>query len=633
VVKRPPAGTIPEAPGSYQFKDAHGRVIYVGKASNLRQRLSNYFQAPRNLHPRTAQMVETAESVEWTTVRNEVEALMLEYSLIKEHRPRFNVRLRDDKSYPFLAVTVDDEWPRALVMRGRKRKGTRYFGPYAHAYAIRDTLDLLLRSFPIRTCSPAKFTQHERLGRPCLLFHIEKCAGPCVGEIEPPAYKELVNELIAFLDGDTDEIVDRLDADMQQAATDLEFERAARLRDRLTAVRKAIEKQQMVADRSEDLDVIGLAEDELEASVQVFYVRRGRVVGRKGFILDKVEELTPGGLIDRILESMYGDEPILGVPKQVLVPHDADDLATYEEWLSMGRGSRVQVRVPQRGDKRALLETVTRNAKEEFTRHRLRRASDHNTRSRALTELQDHLGLPEAPLRIECYDMAHLQGTDYVGSMVVLEDGLPNKREYRRFKVNTVGAGEQAGGEVGASDDVAAMAEVVRRRLQAYLDERDMPITERGDKPGKFAYPPQLLLVDGGKGQLNAAKRVVDELELTDEIPVAGLAKRFEEVFIPGRSQPVEIPRGSEALFMLQRIRDEAHRFANTFHRERRSKRMTVSALDDIPGLGEVRQKKLTKALGGVNAVKRAGLDELKALSFLPDAVAEAVYAKFHPSP
>jgi excinuclease ABC subunit C len=627
VVRRPPAGTIPEAPGSYQFKDAHGRVIYVGKASNLRQRLSNYFQSPRNLHPRTAQMVETAESVEWTIVRNEVEALMLEYSLIKQHDPRFNVRLRDDKSYPFLAVTVDEQWPRALVMRGRKRKGTRYFGPYAHAYAIRDTLDLLLRSFPVRTCSPAKFNQHERLGRPCLLFHIEKCAGPCVGEIEELPYRDLVNELIDFLDGDTDEIVDRLEADMQSAATNLEFERAARLRDRLTAVRKAIEKQQMVADRNEDLDVIGIAEDELEASVQVFYVRRGRVVGRRGFVLDKVEDLTPGRLIDRILESMYGDEPILGVPKQVLVPYEAEELETYEEWLTMGRGSRVQVRVPQRGDKRSLLETVTRNAHEEFTRHRMKRATDHNTRSRALTELQDHLGLPEAPLRIECYDMAHLQGTDYVGSMVVMEDGLPNKREYRRFKVNSVG-----GDQMGPSDDYAAMAEVVRRRLQAYLDERERPVNERGDKPGKFAYPPQLLLVDGGKGQLNAAKRVIDELDLTDEIPVAGLAKRFEEVYVPGRSEPVEIPRGSEALFMLQRIRDEAHRFANTFHGERRSKRMTSSALDGIPGLGEVRQKKLIAAMGGVNAVKRAELADLKALGFLPDAVAEAVYGKLHPS-
>jgi excinuclease ABC subunit C len=619
MVRRPQTGTIPEDPGSYQFKDAHGRVIYVGKASNLRQRLSNYFQAPRNLHPRTRQMVETAETVEWTIVRNEVEALMLEYSLIKQHRPRFNVRLRDDKSYPFLAVTVDDQWPRAMVMRGRKRKGTRYFGPYAHAYAIRDTLDLLLRSFPIRTCSPAKFNQHERLGRPCLLFHIEKCAGPCVGEIDEMPYRELVRELCDFLAGDTDEIIDRLEHEMQRAAGELEFERAARLRDRLIAVRKAVEKQQMVADKNEDVDVIGIADDELEASVQMFFVRKGRVVGRKGFVLDKVEELTPGKLVDRILEALYGDEPPTGVPKQVLVPFEPDDVHTYEEWLSFMRESKVQIRVPQRGDKRALLETVTRNAGEEFTRHRMRRASDHNTRSRALTELQEVLDLPEAPLRIECYDMAHLQGTDYVGSMVVLEDGLPNKREYRRFKVHVEG-----------NDDYAAMEEVLTRRLQAYLDERDRPINERGDKPGKFAYPPQLLVVDGGKGQLGVAKRVVDQLGLADEIPVAGLAKRFEEVYVPGRSAPVEVARGSEALFMLQRIRDEAHRFANTFHRERRSKRMTKSSLDGIPGLGEKRKKQLVKAMGGVNAVKRAELDDLRALSFLPDKVAEAVYAKFH---
>ncbi len=621
MVMRPPAGTIPDQPGSYQFKDAHGRVIYVGKAANLRSRLSSYFQDPRNLHPRTAQMVETAESVEWTIVRNEVEALMLEYSLIKQHRPRFNVRLRDDKSYPYLAVTVDEQWPRAMVMRGRKRKGTRYFGPYGHAYAIRDTLDLLLRSFPVRTCSPSKFNQHHRLGRPCLLFHIEKCAGPCVGEIDEMPYRQLVTELCDFLDGDTDEIVHRLEAEMKVAATDLEFERAARLRDRLHAVRRAIEKQQMVADRDEDVDVIGIAQDELEAAVQVFFVRKGRMVGRKGFVLDKVEALTPGGLVDRILEHLYGDEPVTGVPKQVLVPVAAEDLATYEEWLAHLRGSRVQIRVPQRGDKRSLMETVTKNATEEFNRHRLRRASDHNTRSRALTELQDLLGLPEAPLRIECYDMAHLQGTDYVGSMVVLEDGLPNKREYRRFKVN----------DVPGNDDYAAMEEVLTRRLQAYLDERDRPVTERGEKPGKFAYPPQLLVVDGGKGQMNVARRVVESLGLADEIPVAGLAKRFEEVFVPGRSEPVEVPRGSEALFMLQRIRDEAHRFANTFHRERRSKRMTASSLDGIPGLGEVRRSKLVKAMGGVNAVKRAELNELKALSFLPDAVAEAIHAKFHP--
>ena len=619
MIQRPPAGTIPDAPGSYQFKDAQGRVIYVGKAASLRHRLANYFGDPRNMPSRTAQMVETAESVEWTTVRNEVEALMLEWSLIKEHRPRFNVRLRDDKSYPFLAVTVDEEWPRAMVMRGRKRKGVRYFGPYGHAYAIRDTLDELLRSFPIRTCSPAKFRQHERLGRPCLLYHIEKCSGPCVGEIEAEPYRQLVDELCDFLDGDTDTIVRRLQSAMGEAADALEFERAARVRDRLAAVRRAIERQQIVADRREDLDVIGIADDELEASVQMFFVRKGRVVGRKGFMLDKVEELTPGGLVNRILEALYGEDPPQGVPKQVLVPVAPDDLATYEEWLAMLRGSRVQVRVPQRGDKRALLETVTRNAKEELTRHRLRRASDHNTRSRALTELQEHLGLPEAPLRIECYDMAHLQGTDYVGSMVVVEDGLPNKREYRRFKVHVPG-----------NDDYAAMEEVLTRRLAAYLAEQQRPPPQRGERPRKFAYPPQLLVVDGGKGQLAVAERVVRDLGLDGEIPVAALAKRFEEVYVPGRPDPVEIPRGSEALFMLQRIRDEAHRFANTFHRERRSKRMTASSLDGIPGLGETRKKRLVKALGGVNAVKRADLDELQALTWLPDDVALAVHSKFH---
>jgi excinuclease ABC subunit C len=662
MVKRPPTGTIPDAPGSYQFKDALGRVIYVGKASSLRQRLSNYFGDPRNMHPRTAQMVATAESVEWIEVRNEVEALMLEYSLIKEHRPRFNVRLLDDKSYPFLAVTVDDEWPRALVMRGRKRKGTRYFGPYSHAYAIRDTLDELLKTFPIRTCSPSKFNQHHRLGRPCLLYHIGKCVGPCVGEIEEMPYRQLVEELCDFLGGETDEIVKRLETDMRAAATELEFEKAARLRDRLIAVQRVIAKQQMVADRNEDIDVVGISQDDLEAAVQVFYVRRGRVVGRKGFIVDKVEDLSPGGLVDRILEALYGDEPPLGVPKQVLVPVVPDDVDTYEEWLTHLRGSRVQVRIPQRGDKRQLQETVTRNAAEEFNRHRLRRASDHNSRSRALTELQDLLGLPEAPLRIECYDMAHLQGSDYVGSMVVFEDGLPNKREYRRFKVKNV----------PGNDDYAAMQEVLTRRLKAYIAERDgttddldgsgdavpasdasaaegadddadavdvaAPTVEtdlgsrtRARQRGRFAYPPQLLLVDGGKGQLGIVDQVVHDLGLEDEIPLASLAKRFEEVYVPGRSEPVEVPRGSDALFLLQRLRDEAHRFANSFHRELRGKRMTTSALDGIPGLGETRKKKLVQAMGGVNAVKAAALDDLKAHSFLPDAVAEAIHAKFHP--
>jgi len=620
MVERPPSGTIPDAPGSYQFIDRHGQVIYVGKASSLRSRLSSYFQAPDRLHPRTRQMVETAERVEWTIVRNEVEALMLEYSLIKRHHPRFNVRLRDDKSYPLLAVTTDEEWPRAVVVRGRRRRGVRYFGPYAHAYAIRETLDLLLRSFPVRTCSPGKFRQHERLGRPCLLFHIEKCAGPCVGEVTPEDYETMVDGLCRFLGGDTDEVVRGLEAEMREASFELEFERAARLRDRLESVTKAVEKQQMVAARDDDLDVFGVAEDELEASVQVFHVRRGRVVGRKGFIVDKVEDVEGGALIDRVVESFYAETPPNGVPRTILVPREPSIGGLLEEWLALDREGRVQIRVPQRGDRRRLMETVHENAREEFVRHRMRRASDHNTRSRALTELQDQLGLPEAPLRIECYDMAHLQGTDYVGSMVVLTDGLPDKRQYRRFKVHIEG-----------NDDYAAMEEVLTRRLTAYLEERDQPVEERGERPGRFAYPPQLLLVDGGKGQLAVAERVVNSLGLEDEIPVAALAKRFEEVYLPGRAEPVGVPRGSDGLFMLQRIRDEAHRFANSFHRERRSKSMTRSSLDGIPGLGPARRERLVKALGGVRAVKAADLETLRALPFLPDAVAESVHAHFHP--
>lgn len=615
MVQRPPAGTIPDAPGSYQFKDKDGRVIYVGKAKSLRSRLSNYFQT--HLPVRTAQMVASAESVEWIQVGNDVEALMLEYSLIKQHRPRFNIRLVDDKSYPFLAVTVGDEWPRPMVMRGAKRKGVRYFGPYGHAYAIRETLDLLLRTFPLRTCSDNKFGRHERSGRPCLLFHIEKCSGPCVGEVTQEHYRELVDELLDFLDGDTDTIVKRLETEMREAADELAFERAARLRDKLTSVRKAIEKQQMVAERNEDLDVIGIADDDLEAAVQVFYVRRGRVVGRKGFVVDKVEDVTAPELVGNVLEGLYYDEPPLGVPKTVLVPTEPDEPDLYQRWLSESRGSAVSIRVPQRGDKRALQETVTRNAKEELNRHRLRRASDHNSRARALNELQEYLGLPTAPLRIECYDMSHIQGSDYVGSMVVVEDGLPKKSDYRRFKIR----------EVDGNDDFAAMEEVLTRRLKAYLDERGKP---PGERPNRFAYPPQLLVVDGGKGQLSVAIRVLEDLGLEDEIPVASLAKRFEEVYVPGESDPIRIPRQSEALYLLQRLRDEAHRFAISYHRELRGKRMTKSALDDIAGLGPTRKKRLVKELGGVAAVKQADLDTLRALPWLPDKVADAVYDKLH---
>ena len=617
-MERPPAGSIPDTPGSYQFKDADGRIIYVGKAKSLRQRLSNYFQNPRNMHPRTAQMVATAASVEWIQVRNEVEALMLEYTLIKQHRPRFNVRLVDDKSYPFLAVTLTDQWPRATVMRGRRRKGTRYFGPYAHAYAIRDTLDELLRTFPIRTCSDNKLHRHEKLGKPCLLFHIEKCSGPCVGEISKPDYDHLVTEFMEFLDGDIEPVLQRLEAEMTAAAGEMEFEQAARLRDRLATVRRAVERQQMVGDKNEDVDVIGVHEDDLEAAAQIFFVRRGRVVGRLGFILDKVMDLGSEQTMAAILEQVYGDEPAAGYPKQVLVPIIPEDGEIYEEWLTEQRGSRVQIRIPQRGAKRELAETVTRNATEAFTRHRLRRASDHNSRAKALNELQQSLHLPDAPLRIECYDMSHLQGTDYVGSMVVMEDGLPRKSEYRRFKVN-----------IPKNDDFAAMEEVLTRRFTAYVADKDKPIAERG----KFSYPPQLLLVDGGKGQLSVAVRVLDELGLTDEIPVASLAKQFEEVYLPHQSDPVTIPRGSEALFMLQRIRDESHRFAITFHRERRDKRMTSSVLDGISGLGAKRKERLVKEMGGIRAVKSAGLDQFTALPWLPEAVAVAVFEKLHEPP
>jgi excinuclease ABC subunit C len=616
MITRPPAGSIPDAPGSYQFKDATGRVIYVGKASSLRQRLSSYFQSPVALHPRTAQMVATAETVEWIQVGNEVEALMLEYNLIKEHRPRFNVRLVDDKSYPYLAVTVSDRWPQARVMRGKKRKGTRYFGPYAHAYAIRETLDLLLRTFPVRTCSDNKLERHTKLGKPCLLHHIEKCSAPCVDNVPYEDYRLMVGELCAFLEGDTEPVIAKLEAEMASAAEELEFERAARIRDRLATVGKAVEKQQMVADRSEDLDVIGLAEDDLEALVFVFFVRRGRVTGRRSFVVDKVEPLETPQLVDKVLEGLYDEEPVQGMPKVVLVPHGSSDPELYQEWLSLARGSRVEIRVPRRGGKKELLTTVTRNAEEEFTRYRMKRATDHNSRARALNELQRWLELPVSPLRIECYDMSHLQGTDYVGSMVVVEDGLAAKNQYRRFKVRTV----------DQNDDFAAMEEVLTRRLTNYLEDRERPVAERG----RFQYPPQLLMVDGGKGQLNVAVRVLDNLGLADEIPVCSLAKRFEEVYLPGRSEPVEVPRQSEALYLLQRLRDESHRFAIEYHRKLRKKRMTTSALDDIPGLGPTRRQRLLDELGGVKKVRQADRDELRSLSWLPDAVADAVYERTH---
>ena len=617
-----PDESIPVSPGSYQFRDVQGRVIYVGKAINLRSRVSSYFADPKTLHPRTASMMSFADKVEWIEVRNEVEALLLEYALIKEHKPRFNIRLQDDKSFPFMAITTDEEWPRAMMFRGKRRKGVRYFGPYVHPGAIRDTLELLLRTFPVRTCAASKFKQHERLGRPCLLFHIEKCSGPCVGEVSAVEYKVHVDGLMKFLDGDNTEIVEAMEQQMIAASEATDYERAAKIRDRLTAIHQVLEKQQMVGAQEDDIDVIGIAQDEITAAVQIFFVRKGRVIGRNGFVLDKVEDVSPELLVDRILENVYGDEPALGIPKQVLVPVLPESHEAVEKWLSDVRTTQVSVRVPQRGDKRELQETVTMNATKELARHRLRRSADQHSRSLALNDLQQLLKLPHFPLRIECYDMAHLHGTDYVGSMVVLEDGLPAKTEYRRFKIK----------DVPGNDDYAAMREVLMRRLSAYKKERDLPISERGSKPGKFAYPPQLILVDGGKGQLGVAIDVVKELGLENEIPVASLAKRLEEVFVPNLSLPVDVPRGSEALFMLQVIRDEAHRFANTFHRQLRGKRMKVSGLDGIPGLGAARKEKLMQVFGSMKALREASAEEILAQSGLPQVVSQAVFSALHQS-
>jgi len=614
VLQRPDA--LPDAPGSYQFKDAEGRIIYVGKARSLRSRLGSYFQHPGQLHPRTLQMLERATSVEWIQVRSDVEALMLEYNLIKAHRPRFNVRLVDDKSYPYLAVTLDESWPRAVVTRAAKRPGTRYFGPYAHAYAIRETLDLLLRSFPIRTCTDAKFRRHERLGRPCLLFHIERCSGPCVGAVDHDRYAGLVGELMGFLDGDTGPVVTRIETDMRDAAAALDYERAARLRDQLASVRLASERQEMVADSSEDLDVVGIADSELQAAVQVLHVRRGRVVGRRGFVLEKVEPLDAPGLVARALEQQYLETP-LGVPPVVLVPGAPDDLPTYEAFLSERRGGRVSVRVPVRGRRRALVAVAEANAAEQLQRHKMRRSSDLTTRAQALDELQGYLGLAEAPLRIECYDMSHLQGTDYVGSMVVMEDGLAKRSDYRRFKVTAV----------QGNDDYGAMHEVLTRRLRRLDEGAPAPVDGR---PTRFAYPPQLLLIDGGKGQLNVGVKVLEELGLVGRVELAALAKQFEEVYRPGRDEPVRIPRDSAAIYLLQQLRDEAHRFAITYHRQLRAKRTRQGALDGVVGLGPARRSRLVRELGGVRRIREASAEELRALPWLPDPVADAVFERLH---
>ncbi|MEU6234523.1 excinuclease ABC subunit UvrC [Kitasatospora sp. NPDC047058] len=643
---RPAPGAIPTSPGVYRFRDAHGRVIYVGKAKSLRPRLSSYFQDLAGLHPRTATMVTTAASVEWTVVSTEVEALQLEYSWIKEFDPRFNVKYRDDKSYPELAVTLDEEYPRVQVMRGAHKKGVRYFGPYGHAWAIRETVDLLLRVFPVRTCSNGVFKRARQVGRPCLLGYIGKCAAPCVGKVSADEHRALAEDFCDFMAGRTGNYLRRLEEQMQEAAADMEYEKAGRLRDDIGALKRAMEKNAIVLADATDADLLALAEDELEAAVQIFHVRGGRVRGQRGWVTDKVEDVDTAGLVEHALQQLYGGGNE-SVPREVLVPALPEPAGPVKEWLSglraaqTGKGSQVDLRVPQRGDKKDLMATVQRNAQQALALHKTKRASDLTTRSRALQEIADALELDSVPLRIECFDISHLQGEDVVASMVVFEDGLARKSEYRRFQIK---------GFEG-QDDVRSMHEVITRRFRRYLQEREQTgewaVPEEGtdDEPGtpsgpadptetrdeagrprRFAYPPQLLVVDGGQPQVAAARRALDELGI-DDVALCGLAKRLEEVWLPGEDDPVVLPRSSEGLYLLQRVRDEAHRFAITYQRSKRSKRLTAGELDSVPGLGETRRQALLKHFGSLKRLRAATVDELCAVPGIGRRTAETVAA------
>ncbi|MDJ0792071.1 MAG: excinuclease ABC subunit UvrC [Acidimicrobiia bacterium] len=606
-MQRPAPSSVPDAPGVYIFRDRHGRALYVGKAKSLRKRTANYFG--RDLAPRTRAMVEQADDLEWFVTDSEVAALMLEYSLAQENQPPFNVRLKDDKSFPYLAITRSEQWPRAMVMRGKRRRGVQYFGPYAKAYSIRQTLDGLLRTFPIRTCTDAKFKRHEASGRPCLLFHIEKCSGPCVGEVTPEHYEGHVDGLARFLSGDSDVLISDLEQAMRDAAELREYERAARLRDQVTAMRVALERQELVTDRRIDFDVVAFDEDDLEVVLVVLNVRKGRVTGRKTTVVDRVEDITIPEFVGRMLGQLYGAE---SPPNEVLVQVMPDDPEIWTEWLAIRRGSSVSLRVPQRGAKRKIMDTAKANAAEEFGRHRLKRHSDHNARARALRSLQETLALPDAPLRIECYDISTIQGRHTVGSMVVFEDGLPKKSQYRRFKIKSL----------DGQDDFAAMEEMLRRRFTAYLAERGRP----ADEQNRFSYPPSLVVIDGGKGQLGRATQVLTELDL--DIPAVGLAKKLEEVFVPGQSDPIVIPRGEESLYLLQRVRDEAHRFAITYHRKLRDRSMVDSVLDDVRGIGSGRKKALIRRFGSVKRMREADIDDLAEV--VPDKVAVDLYDALH---
>jgi excinuclease ABC subunit C len=627
-------GSIPTDPGVYRFSDPHGTVIYVGKAKNLRQRLNSYFADPSGLHHRTRTMVFTAAKVEWTVVQNELEALQLEYTWIKKYDPRFNVKYRDDKTYPWLCVSWSEEFPRVFVGRGSKRRGWRYFGPYGHAWAIRDTVDALLTVFPMRSCSAGTFRSAAATGRPCLLGYIGKCSAPCVGRITPEAHREIADDFCAFMGGQTRVIERRLENQMAVASHNMEYERAAVVRDQLGALRKVLERNAIVLTDGTDADVVAMAVDQLEVAVQVFHVRDGRVQGERGWVADRADEGDESELVEAFLLQLYAEQvspdmtPVerrRAVPPMVLVPALPTGAELMEQLLATERGAKVRIQVPQRGDKRVLLDTVAKNAAEALTRHKTKRASDLTTRNRALEEIQEALGLPIVPLRIECFDISHLQGTETVASMVVFEDGLARKSEYRRFVVRTV-----------ASNDVGAMTEVLARRFHRLIEERELLSATDAEAaaaalidattraPRGFAYAPGLLVVDGGAPQVAAAQAVIEALGITD-VAVCGLAKRLEEVWLPNEEFPLILPRTSEGLYLLQRIRDEAHRFAITHHRGRRSVSMVESLLDDVAGLGEVRRKALLRRFGSMRKLRAATAEEIAETPGFGPRLADAV--------
>ncbi len=635
---RPKPGEIPTDPGVYRFRDADGRVLYVGKAKNLRARLSNYFAPLHTLHERTRRMVTTAASVEWTVVATDVDSLQLEYMWIQEFSPPFNVRYKDDKSYPYLAVTLADEAPRVIVTRNRKIPGAKYFGPYPKVWAVHDTIDLMIKVFPIRTCSDASYKKAMATGRPCFPGQIGRCGGPCSMRVTIEEHRAIVEDFIAFLSGGDQRFTRELTARMREAAAALDYESAAVYRDKLTAIDAVLNKSALVLASDTDADLFGVAEDELSAAVQHFVVRGGRVRGVRAMTIDKELDITSAELIDQVLQRTYGDAVAADIPRQVLVPRLPDDATELEAWLQARRGKRVSIQVAQRGRKAELMKTAMLNAQQALMLHKTRRTSDYTARTRALTDLQEALGMSEAPLRIECFDVSHLSGTNVVASMVVFEDGLARKDQYRSFSV------------AETTDDTDSLYQVLRRRLahvdsdeaaetdvgragvtddevvtDSAVDSDDEALVVTARKRPRFAYRPQLLVVDGGKPQVEAAARALRDAG-HEEIALCGIAKRLEEVWLPGEDFPVILPRTSEALYLLQRLRDEAHRFAITHQRKRR-KRDISSVLSEVPGLGDARIKALLRHFGSVSALRAAPPEEITQVPGVGPALAAAVHA------